>query len=317
MDTEPDLMSSDDDAPLAKVVDLRRWREERDRRARAAGEELEPASPDRIAWPFRVLALVAGMGFAAFGGLLGSLPVLIHAGDGTLPWPTLLALVLVLFPVGVGIALFGIDLMGRGFLGRDWTTALWTRVQARLDRHLRPLPLFLGLSLLLVALGFWGGRRNASLWEPVLYWFVGFLHIVLHELGHLSAVRGVRYTPRRLVAGPLTVHWDDGRPAVSTTRDWRWLFGGNVWFSSRRRTRGRDLAVCVAGPLANLLAVGTVLAVDRVLGEAGYFGVYVRANLICAAFVLLFNLLPLPRSAEGYATDGRQILDLLRGQRIA
>jgi hypothetical protein len=310
-------MSSDDDAPLAKVVDLRRWREERDRHARATVEEVEIASPDRISWPFRALALVAGMGFAACGGLLGSLPVLIPAGGGSLPWPTRLALVLVLFPLGVCMALFGIDLMGRGLLGRDWTTALWTRVQARLDRHLRPLPLFLGLSLFLAALGLWGGRRDASLWEPILYWFVAFLHIALHELGHLMAVRGVRYTPRRLVTGPLTVHWDDGRRTVSTTRDWRWLFGGNVWFSSRRRTRGRDLAVCVAGPLANLLAVAAVLAVDRILGEAGYFGVYVRANLTCASFVLLINLLPLPRSAEGYATDGRQILDLLRGQRIA
>ena len=42
-----------------------------------------------------------------------------------------------------------------------------------------------------------------------------------------------------------------------------------------------------------------------------------RANAICASLVLLTNLLPLPRSREGYATDGRQILDLLRGRRIA
>ena len=147
--------------------------------------------------------------------------------------------------------------------------------------------------------------------------FAGYLHIVLHETGHLIAVRGVRYTPRLVVTGPLTVQWEGGRRTISATRDWRWLFGGNVWFSSRRRTRGRDLAVCVAGPLANLLAVGAVLAVGRLLGEPGYFGVYVRANLTCAALVLLVNLLPLPRSAEGYATDGRQILDLLRGRRIA
>lgn len=306
-----------DDVPLAKVVDLRRWREERDRRLRAADEEPELAStraPDRIAWPFRVLALIAGLGFAACGGFLGSLPVLFHAAEGPMPWHTRLVLLLIIFPLGVGMALFGIDLMGRGFLGRDWTAALWERVRAFLDRRARPLPLFAGLTLLFVAFGLW---RQGPAWRLVLYWLVGFLHIGLHELGHLAAVRGVRYTPRRLITGPLTVRWEGGRRELAATEDWRWLFGGNVWFSSRRRTRGRDLAVCVAGPLANLLAVAVVLVVDWTLGEAGYFGIYVRANVTCAAVVLLANLLPLPRSPEGYATDGRQILDLLRGRRIA
>src|SRR5436305_7385903 len=150
---------SSDDAPRAKVVDLRRWREERDRRLRAGGEEVELASarpPDRIPWPFRLLALVAGLGFAACGGFLGSLPVLVRATEGPLPWYTRLALLLIVLPLGVGMALFGIDLMGRGFVGRDWMSSLWNRAQAALDRRLRPLPLFVGLSLFLVALGLWG-----------------------------------------------------------------------------------------------------------------------------------------------------------------
>ena len=311
---------SRNDAPLAKVVDLRRWREERERRHSAENEEVELAStraPDRISWPFRLLAVFTGLGFAIFGGFLGSLPVILRAGEGPVPWPTRLLLFVVAIPVGIGMALFGIDLLGRGFLGRDWMSSLWDRLQAGLDHRLRPVPLFVGLSLFFAGLGLWGGRRDAALWQPVLYWIVGFLHIVLHELGHLSAVRAVRYNPRRLVTGPLTVEWEGGRRAVSGTRDWRWLFGGNVWFSSRRRTRGRDLAVCIAGPLANLLTVGAVLIVDRLLAGDRLFDLYVRANIACAAFVLLVNLLPLPRSAEGYATDGRQILDLLRGRQIA
>jgi hypothetical protein len=314
---------SDNDAPLAKVVDLRRWREERDRCLRAAGEEesdLELTStraPDRLSWPFRALALIAGAGFASCGALLASLPLLLHAGDSPLPWSTRLVLVLIFFPVGVAMALFGVDLIGRCVVGRDWTAELWSRVQARLDRHVRALPLFAGLTLFFVALGALGGRRDPAFWQPLLYWFVGFLHIALHEAGHLAAVRGVRYIPHRLVTGPLTVQWTAGRRTIGVTRDWRRLFGGNIWFSARRRTRGRDLAVCLAGPAANVLAVGAVLAIDRTLGEAGAFGLYVRANLACAAIVLLVNLLPLPRSAEGYATDGRQILDLLRGRRIA
>ena len=308
--------SRNDDAPLAKVVDLRRWREERDRRLHAADEEPELTStraPDRIAWPFRLLALIAGLGFAVCGGFLGYLPVAVRAGE-MMPWLIRLVLLLVALPVGVGMALFGIDLMGRGLVGRDWTAALWGRVRGVLDRRARPLPLFCGLTLVLAALSWW---RQGNAWQVLLYWLVGFFHIGLHELGHLTAVRGVRYTPRRLIMGPLTVEWEGGRRTAGATQDWRWLFGGNVWFSSRRRTRGRDLAVCLAGPLANLFAVAAVLGVDRALGEAGYFGVYVRANVTCAAVVLLVNLLPLPRSAEGYATDGRQILDLLRGRRIA
>jgi len=308
--------SRNDDAPLAKVVDLRRWREERDRRLHAVAEEPELTStraPDRIAWPFRLLALIAGLGFAVCGGFLGYLPVVFRAGE-MMPWLIRLVLLLVAFPVGVGMALFGIDLMGRGLVGRDWTGTLWERVRGFLDRRARPLPLFWGLTLVLAALSWW---RQGDTWQILLYWLVGFFHIGLHELGHLTAVRGVRYTPRRLIMGPLTVEWEGGRRVAGATQDWRWLFGGNVWFSSRHRTRGRDLAVCVAGPLANLFAVAAVLAVDRALGGAGYFGVYVRANVTCAAVVLLVNLLPLPRSAEGYATDGRQILDLLRGRRIA
>jgi Zn-dependent protease len=104
---------------------------------------------------------------------------------------------------------------------------------------------------------------------------------------------------------------------VTANRDWRFLFGGNVWFSSARRTRARDLVVLLAGPMANLLTLGTVLAVHRLLNGPALFGIYVRANAVCAGAVLLTNLLPLPRTREGYATDGRQILDLLRGRRIA
>ncbi|HEX3554378.1 MAG TPA: hypothetical protein VIA62_14225 [Thermoanaerobaculia bacterium] len=305
--------------PRSNVVDLRRWREERDRRLRAAAAAADAEAtagrpPDRIDGLYRLLALVAGLGFIAFGGFLGLLFLMLHREEGVVAW--LLAAVLLL-GLGGATALFGIDLAVRGILGREWTRPLWERLRAALDRRAHPLPLFAGLSALVLILGLWGGPDDPVLWEPAIFWFVGFLHIALHETGHLLAVRGMRYTPRRLVAGPLLVEWTASRRRVTANRDWRFLFGGNVWFSSARRTRTRDLGVLLAGPLANLLTLGTVLAVHRLLGGPALFAVYVRANAFCAGIVLLTNLLPLPRTREGYATDGRQILDLLRGRRIA
>lgn len=230
--------------PKTNVVDLRRWREERDRRLRAA--EKIPADP--------------------------------HPSDSE-PQP-----------------------------------APPSRRASRLSRVLRPLPLFLGISVLVLLPGI-----GIDLWEPALFWFVGFLHIGLHELGHYLAVRGVGYSPELVVMGPLTVRWEEGRRSTGATRDLRWLFGGHVWFDAdpSRRTRARDLAVLVAGPFANLLTLGTALVVHPLLAPNRLFDLYVRANLLCAALVLLANLLPLPRTPEGYATDGRQILELLRGRRIA
>jgi hypothetical protein len=231
---------SPDGAPRSNVVDLRRWREERDRRSRAAAGEAENA---------------------------------------------------------------------------DRPPA--ERFRAALDRRLHPLPIFSGISALVLTLGLWGGPKDPVLWQPAIFWFIGFLHVALHETGHLMAVRAMRYTPQRLVAGPLLSEWEAGRRRVTANRDWRFLFSGNVWFVSARRTRIRDLVVHLAGPLANLLTLGTVLAVHRFLGGPALFGIYVRANAVCAGAVLLTTLLPLPRTREGYATDGRQILDLLRGRRIA
>jgi hypothetical protein len=310
-------------APRANVVDLRRWREERDRRLRAAADASAAAAaadkaaagqPERIDGIYRTLALFAGLGFMAFGAFLILLFSMMRREDGVVTWA--LASIL-LVGLGVTTALFGIDLAVRGLVGREWTRPLWDRIRAGLDRYAHPLPLFAGGSAMVLTLGLWGGPGDPVLWEPAIFWFVAFLHIGLHEAGHLLAVRRVRYTPRRLMAGPLLVEWAVGGRRVTANRDWRFLFGGNVWFSSAHRTRARDLLVVGAGPLANLLALLAVVSVHRLLGGSVLFSSYVRANAVCASLVLLTNLLPLPRSREGYATDGRQILELLRRRRIA
>jgi hypothetical protein len=40
---------------------------------------------------------------------------------------------------------------------------------------------------------------------------------------------------------------------------------------------------------------------------------FLRNSGIIAGIIVCANVLPLPRASDGFATDGRQIMDLLRG----
>jgi hypothetical protein len=114
-------------------VDLRRWREERDRRLKAAAAERRAArSPGRIDGLYRVLALVAGLGFVSFGAFLFLLFLMVARQEINLSW--VLAAMLLVVP-GAGSALFGIDLMVRGILGREWTRPLRSRVRQVMQGH--------------------------------------------------------------------------------------------------------------------------------------------------------------------------------------
>ena len=110
----------------SNVVDLRRWRQERDRLRLAAAEvELAgEAGTGRISWPFRILALLGGLGFLAFGTFLAGVPWLLRLGGGGGAWSLYELLLLLL---GGAIALFGVDVAGRGFGGREWLGPLWHR----------------------------------------------------------------------------------------------------------------------------------------------------------------------------------------------
>jgi hypothetical protein len=295
--------------PPAKVVDLHRWREERERRRRAASSPepfLEP-EPPRFSGPLRALAFMAGTSVLILGAYLGSVLWGTDEGRG--------CALFMLLPVG-GASLFGLHLALWGVLGRPWARTFWTRFGSWLGRRIQPAPAFLAVSVLLVAVGFWRRDADPFAWEPALYWAVAFLHIVFHETGHLLAIYRVGYSPRVLRAGPFLMEWKGRKPQVRANQDWRFVLGGHVWFTPVRPSRARDLVVLLAGPLANLVVLATVLALSRWLAGTPLFAQYVRANVVCTALVLALNLLPLPRT-RGYATDGRQILDLLRGRRIA
>lgn len=119
--------------PRSNVVDLRRWREERDRRLAAAAvrERRAAAGPDRVSGLYRVLALAAGLGFVSFGVFLGFL-FLMTVREQTVTFSRIVIALLLLGP-GAGIALFGIDLTVRGLLGREWVLPLRSRVRHVID----------------------------------------------------------------------------------------------------------------------------------------------------------------------------------------
>lgn len=121
---------SSEEPRLGKVVDIRRWREEKARQAKP-GPVFEPAPEPRL----RGLALTLGFSCFAFGVALVYLPfwVLLRGEVTRFSIGLLFGLVL---PSGLGIALLGGDLLVRTALGRageGWYLR-------RIGRRRRPSP---------------------------------------------------------------------------------------------------------------------------------------------------------------------------------
>ena len=97
---------------LAKVVDIRRWREEKARQAKPSPDPSAPPEPRP-----RALALTLGCACCVFGLGLAYLPfwALVHAEVSRFSLWLLFGLVL---PAGLGIAFLGVDLIVRACLGR-------------------------------------------------------------------------------------------------------------------------------------------------------------------------------------------------------
>ncbi len=94
-------------------------------------------------------------------------------------------------------------------------------------------------------------------------------------------------------------------------RPWLMLFGGLATYAPVRRTRQKDLWIVAAGPLANLLASALVMGVWD--GRSDFLGTFLACFLWLGIAMALLNLIPFPRAANGFALDGRELLDLLRG----
>jgi hypothetical protein len=345
---------SEQKPPIPPIVDLRRWREARPRRLRTGDPppssshpaKLTPPElaalpalsrtapltpgelyPARLGWLWRILAFLGGAMFFAMGA--GLLWLFFYWVTRPNPGKTDLAAWFLILPVGSAIALFGLDLLLRGLLGVEWSIRFWLRagpwlarrVLTPLERYLPPAPFFFGLTVILVGISLWYGRTDPSAWKPALFLLVLFVHILAHEWGHLFAVRRVGYVPLSLVAGPLLVDLKGRRPVAGGNPSWFLaLLGGFVLWTAlpERRSRARDFAVVLAGPLVTLLLLAAVLLADRfhLFGGSPVFAEIVRINRGTITVVLILNLLPI-RTLEGVATDGRQLLDLFRGRLVS
>lgn len=110
--------------------------------------------------------------------------------------------------------------------------------------------------------------------------------ILLHEFGHAGVAAALKLPSTRIVLS---------------------FMGGHVEFAHPPRTRWHDIAVSAAGPLANLLTAGALIALVQVLpasAQAGgdYFGPFITNLFYVSLFLGAFNLLP------GFPLDGGRIL---------
>ena len=158
-----------------------------------------------------------------------------------------------------------------------------------------------------------GLPRGASIALLAGYFVSLWPHIVLHEAGHAAAgiARGMQAIafgvgPFRLERG------SDGR--------WRWRHGGGIagvgGFAALlpRDARGlsrRDQAVfLLGGPTANLATAALTAAAAAWLPMPTLLAVGLLGVALAAATMGLGNLLPL--HVQGWRSDGRGLLDLLR-----
>ncbi|HSK81474.1 MAG TPA: hypothetical protein VLQ45_33780 [Thermoanaerobaculia bacterium] len=109
-------------APLAKVVDLRRWREEKGRKP---APEAPPPEPPRFGALLRVLSFLAGSVLIALCLYLASILWSVDEGRG--------CALAVLAPL-LGVVVFALHLLVWGVLGRPWARDFWRRVGSWIAR---------------------------------------------------------------------------------------------------------------------------------------------------------------------------------------
>lgn len=263
---------------------------------------------DRLTWPVRVLSLVAGLIFAAIGFGLAALVVGMGFREGLRQGKVLLE-IFFLLPFFLIIGLYGVVLGGRGIVGRPWARAL-----VGSPRAVRVILTVFGLAVVApIVVGVFREGLKGMAGVSVLCGI--FSQVFFHELGHLVAARAVGYRPQALMVGPLFLRVDGPQVRFSFNRSWLLFFGGLAWFERENRTAERDLWVAFAGPLTNFLLAWGALEAWGWPGPSGLLEEFLRSFIAFGFAMGFLNLLPLPRAkGSGFALDGREILDILRGR---
>jgi len=264
---------------------------------------------DRLTWPIRIAAIFPGLLCATIG--FGGVALLIDVvRNGKFDFALIPG-----FPLLAAMGLYGSDLILRGVTGRPVGRRLWRRVESWILHGRSARAGWMVLAFLLASgLIAWFRMRHPADLDGVMILAAAGLHIFTHEAGHLVTARAVGYRPRWLTAGPLVIRVEGSRLRFALNRSWQQLFGGLAAYEPIRQTRKRDLAVAAAGPLTNLGLAGAALEIWGWPVASSVSGVFLRNFIGVGLAVAVINLIPFPRTAQGFALDGREILDRLRGR---
>ena len=151
---------------------------------------------------------------------------------------------------------------------------------------------------------------------------IGFLTILIHELGHVVGGKLARFRFVMLIVGPFKVQQESGKLILGLNK-WLQMSGGLALSipEDTRATAGRLLLYIAGGPVASLLfALICGFSVYFLHDAGGSVGAgYLVPTLLFACLfnggIAIVTLLPLPTS--GFDNDGKQLLDILRGGKKA
>lgn len=146
--------------------------------------------------------------------------------------------------------------------------------------------------------------------------------VAAHEAGHILAGFAVDFRPCLLIVGPMKFEWNRNRWQLSVNRLSSWL-GGFVIGIPRdaERLRQRLLLFIAGGPVASGMAATlgfTFFVLIRPSGADSSVEGWTAVPLVwCLAFgTMSFFLLVIslaPSEHQGFASDGRRILQFLKG----